>query len=555
MIQGTCSNAGKSLLVAGLCRVFADAGLRPAPFKAQNMALNSYVTENGEELGRAQALQALACGLPADVRMNPVLLKPQSDTGSQVVVMGRPVGHMRVEQYISYKDTAFTSVCSAYDSLAAESGLMVLEGAGSPAEINLQAHDIVNMRMAHYAQAPVLLVGDIDRGGVFAALVGTMALLPEADQARVAGFILNRFRGDASLLAPALDYTSQRTGKPFMGVVPWLPNLGLPEEDSVSFKLRVDCVGRSKSSKLCSPTVNSAVYQNIGTNIAEQAATLCLDIVLLDLPHISNATDIDPLDIEPDVRIRVVSSPLKLGHPDAIIIPGSKSTAADLQALRHSGMADTLLEAAARADGPILVGICGGLQMLGLEIHDPQGLESPCSRNLESPCSRGLESPSSRNLENSQSYDNKIPNAISGLGLLPLITTLGQDKILCRTQALHCLSNEQVYGYEIHHGHTHIAAGHEAKVRPCLLDSQGQCVGWEAVPEATGHSRVWGTYLHGLFDEDNFRRAFVDALRSRRNLPPLGRLTSYTLEPAINRLAQCLRENLDMEMIYRLVGK
>lgn len=522
MIQGTCSNAGKSLLVAGLCRIFADAGLRPAPFKAQNMALNSYVTENGEELGRAQALQALACGLPADVRMNPVLLKPASDTGSQVIVMGRAVGHMRVSQYISYKEEAFASVGRAYDSLAAESGLIVLEGAGSPAEINLQAHDIVNMRMAHYAQAPVLLVGDIDRGGVFAALVGTMALLPEADQDRVAGFILNKFRGDASLLTPALDYTTQRTGKPFAGVVPWLPNLGLPEEDSVGFKLRVDSNGRG-GNRLCSPTINPANGQASGTNIAEQAATLCLDIVLLDLPHISNATDIDPLDIEPDVRIRVVHSPQKLGHPDAIIIPGSKSTAADLQALRQNGMADALLTAAAQPDGPVLVGICGGLQMLGLEIHDPLGVESP--------------------------------HPIAGLGLLPLQTHLGQDKILCRTQARHCPSNEQVYGYEIHHGHTHAVAGQEEKVRPCLLDNQGQCVGWEAVPSGTDHSRVWGTYLHGIFDEDNFRRAFVDGLRSRKNLPPLGRMTSYTLEPALNRLAQCLRENLDMQMIYRLVGK
>lgn len=522
MIQGTCSNAGKSLLVAGLCRVFADAGLRPAPFKAQNMALNSYVTENGEELGRAQALQALACGLPADVRMNPVLLKPSSDTGSQVIVMGRPVGQMRVGQYISYKEEAFATVCRAYDSLAAEAGLMVLEGAGSPAEINLQAHDIVNMRMAHYAEAPVLLVGDIDRGGVFAALVGTMALLPKPDQDRVAAFILNKFRGDASLLAPALEYTTERTGKPFAGVVPWLPSLGLPEEDSVGFKLRVDSDGKSPS-RLCSPPASAAYNQDSGTNIAEQAATMCLDIVLLDLPHISNATDIDPLDIEPDVRIRVVSSPQKLGHPDAIIIPGSKSTAADLQALRQSGMADALLAAAAQPGGPVLVGICGGLQMLGLEIHDPLGLESPYP--------------------------------IAGLGLLPLLTTLGQDKVLCRTHAMHCPSREQVFGYEIHHGQTQAAAGQEDKVRPCLLDSEGHCVGWEAVPQGAGHSRVWGTYLHGVFDEDNFRRAFLDGLRSHKNLPSLGRVTSYTLEPALNRLAQCLRENLDMEMIYRLVGK
>lgn len=519
MIQGTCSNAGKSLIVAGLCRVFADAGLRPAPFKAQNMALNSYVTENGEELGRAQALQALACGLPADVRMNPVLLKPSSDTGSQVIVMGRAVGHMRVGEYIAFKEAAFASVSRAYDSLAAESGVMVLEGAGSPAEINLQAHDIANMRMAHYAQAPVLLVGDIDRGGVFAALVGTMALLPEADQQMVAGFILNKFRGDATLLAPALRYTTKRTGKPFAGVVPWLPDLGLPEEDSVSFKLRVNSDGGEGM------TLTVPHCQRCGSNVAEHAATLCLDIVLLDLPHISNATDITPLDMEPDVRVRVVSTVQKLGKPDAIIIPGSKSTSADLQALRQSGMADALLAAASQPDGPVIVGICGGLQMLGQEIHDPLAVE------------------------------NTQHTRIKALGLLALTTSMGQDKIVCRTQAVHSPSNEKVYGYEIHHGHTQIAAGQENTVRPCLLDTLGQCVGWEAVPTDAGHSRIWGSYLHGIFDEDGFRRAFVDALRSRKNLPPLGLVTPYTLEPALNRLAQSLRENLDMEMIFRLLGK
>lgn len=502
MIQGTCSNAGKSLLTAGLCRVFADAGLRPAPFKAQNMALNSFVTADGEELGRAQALQALACGLPPDIRMNPVLLKPCSDTGSQVIVMGRPVGHMRVSEYIRYKEQAFASVSRAYDSLAAEAGVMVLEGAGSPAEINLQAHDIVNMRMAHYARAPVLLAGDIDRGGVFAALVGTMALLPEADQRQVAGFILNKFRGDASLLTPALESISARTGKPFVGVVPWLPDLGLPEEDSVNFKLHV----------------------NTTTDARGDTPQAPVDIVLLDLPHISNATDIDPLRIEPDVRVRVVSRVEVLGQPDAIILPGSKSTLTDLRALRDSGMAEAVCAAHRRPGGPMVVGICGGLQMLGLEVHDPHSVESTA------------------------------PDPLPALGLLPLITVMGQDKILRRTQALHCGAGEQVRGYEIHHGHTSTAAGQEELVRPCLLDAQGQAIGWERLPAPNEKTNpVWGTYLHGIFDEDGFRRAFVDTLRSRKNLPPLGRLTAYTLEPALDRLAQCLREHLDMERIFQVL--
>lgn len=514
MIQGTCSNAGKSLLTAGLCRVFADAGLYPAPFKAQNMALNSFVTRNGEELGRAQALQALACGLEPDVRMNPVLLKPSSDTGSQVIIMGRAVGHMRVAEYIAYKEQAFAHVTRAYDSLAAESGVMVLEGAGSPAEINLQSHDIVNMRMAHYAGAPVLLAGDIDRGGVFAALVGTMALLPETDQQQVAGFVINKFRGDASLLAPALEYTTERTGKPFMGVVPWLPDLGLPEEDSMSFKLQV----------------NTGKEQTQGTHTDTPAQDKVIDIVLLDLAHISNATDIDPLAMEPDVRVRVVSKPEALGRPDAIIIPGSKSTCADLQTLRDSGMAAAVLAAAESPHGPVIVGICGGLQMMGLAVRDPLAIE-----NTQPDCN--VEAAAER----------------PALGLLALITVLGQDKILRRTTGHHVPSGESVRGYEIHHGRTHVATGQEDSVRACVCGADGTILGWESVPARAGTSRIWGTYLHGIFEEDTFRRAFVDSLRSHKHLPPLGQVTAYTLEPALDRLADCLRESLDMQAIFRLI--
>lgn len=510
MIQGTCSNAGKSLVTAGLCRIFAQDGLRPAPFKAQNMALNSFVTADGKELGRAQALQALACGLPPDVRMNPVLLKPSSDVGSQVIIMGKAVGHMRVAEYIAYKEQAFASVTQAYDSLAAQSGLMVLEGAGSPAEINLQAHDIVNMRMAHYADSPVLLVGDIDRGGVFAALVGTMVLLPEADQQKIAGFILNKFRGDASLLTPAFTAITQRTGKPFLGVLPWVSHHGLPEEDSVSFKLHVD-------SPHPSPTDSPPP----------------VDIVLLDLPHISNATDIDALRVEPDVLVRVVASPTHLGQPDAIIIPGSKNTRADMQYLWDSGMAAALLrlvqaDHAAPPHPLTIVGICGGLQMLGLSLCDPLGVENTQKATPDSP----------------------------GLGLLPLITTLGQDKILRRTHGTHLPSGGKVCGYEIHHGQTHIASGMESQVRVTLHTATGAPLGWEsqAQPQSpTPQARIWGTYLHGIFDEDGFRRAFVDEIRAHKGLPPVGQTTPYTLEPALDRLALCLRQNLDMKAIYRLL--
>lgn len=306
MLQGTSSNAGKSILTAAFCRILLQDGYRVAPFKAQNMALNSHVTADGLELGRAQAVQAAACRLDVDVRMNPVLLKPNSDTGSQVVVMGRPVGNMRVREYMAYKPVAFDAARAAYDSLAADVDVMVLEGAGSPAEVNLKAHDIVNMAMARHAEAKVLLVGDIDRGGVFASLVGTMELLDPWERDLVAGFVLNKFRGDATLLSPAYDVVTGRTGKPFLGVVPWLHDLGLPDEDSVSF--RETLAGRA-------PDV--------------PAGGGMLDIVLVDLPHISNFTDLDALRREPDVAVRVVRSPEQLGSPDAIILPGSKNTLGD----------------------------------------------------------------------------------------------------------------------------------------------------------------------------------------------------------------------------------
>lgn len=359
MVQGTCSNAGKSLLAAALCRLLARRGLRVAPFKAQNMALNSFVTSDGKEMGRAQVLQAAACGLAPDVRMNPVLLKPTSNTGSQVIVLGEPVGQMRVGEYLRYKPTAWKAVRRAYDSLAAGMDVMVLEGAGSPAEINLKAHDIVNMRMARHAGALVALVADIDRGGAFAALAGTMALLTRAERCRVGGFILNKFRGDASLLDPALSMLQRRTGKPFWGVVPMLENLRLPEEDSVSFKQGL------------TPGLVSGLHAG-----APEAGLL--DIVVPDLPHLSNATDLDALRDEPGVRLRIVRSAEHWGAPHAVILAGSRNTVDDLRFLQRSGLAQCVRDFASQCQQlgrGAVVGICGGLQMLGAEIADPLGLE------------------------------------------------------------------------------------------------------------------------------------------------------------------------------------
>ncbi|UZP65864.1 cobyric acid synthase [Desulfovibrio mangrovi] len=493
MLQGTSSNAGKSVLTAALCRILLQDGYSVAPFKAQNMALNSFVTPDGREIGRAQAVQAAACRLEPDARMNPVLLKPSSDTGSQVIVMGRVVGNMRVKEYVSFKPEAFRTVQMAYDSLAAEHDVMVLEGAGSPAEINLKAHDIVNMQMARYADARVLLVGDIDRGGVFASLVGTMELLDPWERELVVGFVLNRFRGDASLLDPALIYTTQKTGKPFFGVVPHVPELGLPEEDSVSFK------------------------EAMGRTVVKQGA--CVDVALIDLPHIANFTDMDALSCEPDVQIRGVRSPESLGHPDCIILPGSKNTLGDLAWLRSTGLAEAVTALAAGDAAPEIVGICGGLQMLGRSVEDPLQVESA---DRATDC--------------------------DGLGLLNVHTVMGQDKVLTRVSGTHTGFDLPVNGYEIHHGRTLMGEG--AGVAPCVVLQDGMAIGY-----SSSDGMVWGTYLHGLFDSDEFRRAFVDRLRFRKGESPLGRVVApYSLDPALDRLAAVVREALDMQAVYRVLG-
>ncbi len=529
MVQGTCSNAGKSILAAAFCRIFLQDGLRVAPFKAQNMALNSCVTPDGLEMGRAQAVQAAACRLDPDVRMNPVLLKPCSDVGSQVIVMGRPVGVMRVRQYVDYKPQARDAAFAAYDSLAAEHDVMVIEGAGSPAEINLKAHDIVNMAMARHAGARVLLVGDIDRGGVFAALVGTMELLEDWERNHVAGYLLNKFRGDASLLDPALDFMRERTGRPVLGVVPYLRDLGLPEEDSVTFKEGL-------------PGLRDLSGLRDG---AAAGGDDVVDIVLVDLPHISNFTDVDALRGEPDVRLRVARTPADLAAPDgrmpdAVILPGSKNTTGDLRALRANGMADALASLARKPDGPVVAGICAGLQMLGLCVADPLGLEGG-----------GTE---------------------QGLGLLPVRTELAAEKTLRRTAGMHPRSGLPVVGYEIRHG---ITVGAEAgkgdrpgqgrvdgsfgepglsddaaAAFPVLLREDGGPLGW-----ATHGGRVWGTSLHGVFDADGFRRYFLDDVRVRRGLDPLGRVVApYSLDPALDRLADAVRAAVDMDAIYDMLA-
>jgi adenosylcobyric acid synthase len=487
MIQGTSSNAGKSVLTAALCRILFQEGVRVAPFKAQNMSLNSFVTQDGGEMGRAQVVQAQACRLEPDVRMNPVLLKPNSDTGCQVIVNGQPVGNMRVGEYVRYKPEAFAAAKQCYDALAAEFDAIVLEGAGSPGEVNLKSHDIVNMRMAEHAAAPVLVAGDIDRGGVFASFVGTMEVLEPWERRLVAGWIVNRFRGDASLLGPALEYTLRHTGRPVLGVVPYLPELGLPEEDSVEFKSR-------------------ALDPRAG-------AGACVEIAVLDLPHISNFTDFDAFRIEADVRLRIVRAADELESPDAVILPGSKNTLADLAYLRRSGLAARLAMLAQEGKTEI-VGICGGLQMLGREISDPLAVESTLAS------SRGLE-------------------------LLNADTVMAAGKTLRRETARHDGSGFEVTGYEIHHGQTSYDG-----CEPWFTGPDGRIVGI-----ASADHRIWGTYLHGVFDADAFRRWFIDHLRVRRGVAPVGEVIArYDIQPALDRLACAVREHVRIDEIFRIMG-
>jgi len=499
MFQGTNSNAGKSVLATAFCRMLLQDGYRVAPFKSQNMSLNSFVTLDGRELGRAQATQAMACRLEPDARMNPVLLKPTSDVGSQVVVLGRPVGNMDVKSYVAYKPQAFAQAKAAYDSLAAENEVMVIEGAGSPAEINLKAHDIVNMTMAAHAGATVLLVADIDRGGAFAALVGTMELLAPWERKLIQGFVLNRFRGDASLLEPALVATTERTGKPFLGVVPYIRDLGLPEEDSVSFK-----EAPARTCEPCDGVLGGTV-----------------EIVLVDLPHISNFTDFDALRAEPDVRLRVARSAADLDGPppDAVILPGSKSTIADLETLVRSGLA-ARIEALAATGRTEIVGVCGGYQMLGASIVDATAVESAAD----------------------------LGGIIPGLGLLAVATRFESEKILGRTTATHLPSGSTLSGYEIHHGRTELLD--PAAATAVVMAADGAVLG-----HAAASGRVWGSYLHGLFDDDSFRRWFVDRLRTAKGLPPVGRtLASCDLEPALDRLAAIVRAAIDWKRLYALLG-
>ncbi|EMN5860164.1 cobyric acid synthase [Pluralibacter gergoviae] len=493
MLQGTASDVGKSVLVAGLCRIFRQDGLRTAPFKSQNMALNSGITPDGKEMGRAQIFQAEAAGIAPDVRMNPVLLKPTSDRKAQVVLMGKVATSMDAVSYHAYKPRLRAQILEVYASLRQEYEVMVLEGAGSPAEINLRDRDIVNMGMAEMAQCPVLLVADIDRGGVFASIYGTLALLQEEERARVKGVIINKFRGDVALLESGIGQIEALTGVPVLGVMPWL-EVDLEDEDGVALQ--------------------QGKYLRTGDRD--------IDIAVVQIPHISNFTDFNALAAQPDVRVRYVRRPEELAGADLIILPGSKNTLGDLVWLRESGMAHAAVRA--NRDGVPVMGICGGYQMLGETIVD----------EVES----GL-------------------GTQPGLGLLDIVTRFSHCKTTTSVEGrmaalsgwLAPASDLPVKGYEIHMGDTTLAPGGAPAL---MLEKAG-----EFVPDGTlsEDGLVVGTYLHGLFDSDAFTRAVVDSLRQRKGLGPLNAAVDYAAykEAQFDILADAMRRHIDIARIYQIM--
>ncbi|MCE5312621.1 MAG: cobyric acid synthase [Nitrospiraceae bacterium] len=502
MILGTGSGAGKSLIAAALCRIFSDMGINTAPFKAQNMALNSFVTADGGEIGRAQALQAEAARIEPTTDMNPVLLKASGEIGSQVVIHGRVHSTMKAREYYAFKDTAWEAVTASYNRLAKKHDLIVMEGAGSPAEINLMSEDIVNIRAAKHAKAPAILVGDIDKGGVFASLYGTVKLLGR-DAKVIKGFLINKFRGDMSILEPGLKMISELTKKPVLGVLPYIHEIGLPEEDGLALNQRTDIRRQSTEGRIGLQQV--------------------VKIVVVRLRYISNFTDFDALGFEPDVHLIYSTNPSDIESADILIIPGSKNTAADLALLKETGLDQSVINAYKK--GVQVIGICGGYQMLGKRLLDPDSIES-----------------------NQKEMD--------GIGLLDIVTTFSRkkttrqvDALLCDNSIVRCNSAEDklhLRGYEIHMGESSGSTG-LFSITPLGSDDK--------ISDGAFNHNCWGTYIHGIFDNDAFRRAVINKALAAKGIAPLASGINYlqTRDAAINRLASCVKENIDMDYIRKLV--
>ncbi len=500
MIQGTGSGVGKSVLCAALCRIFYQDGLSVAPFKSQNMSLNSFVTRDGLEMARSQVVQAEAAGIEPSVDMNPILLKPSSDTACQVILQGKVAGNYSADAYGRYVHDAWTAVCDSYQRLARQYEVILIEGAGSPAEINLKDRDIVNMRTAEMAHAPVLLAADIDKGGVFASLIGTLELLEPHERRRIKGFLINKFRGDVSLLAPGLDFLEKRTGIPVLGVIPYFKDIYIQEEDGV-------------------------VLENSGSRESQSAIRNPqseIEIVVLHLPHISNFTDLDALAAEPGVQVRYTREPAELKGADVVVIPGSKNTISDLLYLRETGLEQGIREYAAA--GGMVIGICGGYQMLGLTINDPF------------------------------MTDGDMREA-DGMGLLPVTTVMQKEKQTVQVEARTLASalwdgNIELRGYEIHMGRT--------KKKPGVLPAFQVRYADESREDGAQSQdlRVWGTYLHGLFDSDAFRKSFLNGVRRHKGMAA-SPVSSYEQlkQDGFEKLAATVRASIDMQKIHAILQR
>jgi len=485
LVAGTHSDAGKSVVVAGICRWLAREGISAAPFKAQNMALNSFVTREGEEIGRAQAAQAAAAGIAPEAAMNPVLLKPSTED-TQVIVRGRPLATASARSYQGMKKDLLPIVLESLEDLRSRFDVVVCEGAGSPAEINLRESDLANMGLARAANLPVILVGDIDRGGLFASLYGTLALLSPEDQALVAGFLVNKFRGDPAVLAPGLERLDRLTGRPFIGTLPYLSGLGIDGEDSLALDVP----------RAMKPPLGRAV----------------LRVAVARLGRISNFTDFDPLSHEPGVRVRFTESPVEILEADLAVLPGTKATVADLEGLRSRGLDGAFRERARR--GLPTLGVCGGYQMLGGRILD--GIESG-------------------------------EGEVLGLGLLPVQTVFGEEKVLARPEGrAPGFGDAAVSGYEIHHGRVHRFGGEPLFAPGPLVngDTEGCRVGV-----------TLGTTWHGIFESDSFRRTFLSWVARERGLDWMPGDESFAArrEAQLEKLGDLVAENVDREALLRLV--
>ncbi len=488
MVQGTMSNAGKSIITAGLCRIFKQDGYKVAPFKSQNMALNSFITKDGLEMGRAQVVQAEASGIEPDVRMNPILLKPTNDKGSQVIVNGEVIGNIGAQNYYKFKKELRKDVEKAYADLSAEYDIIVIEGAGSPAEINLNDDDFVNMGMAKIADAPVLLVGDIDRGGVFASLYGTVKLLPETDQDMIKGLVINKFRGDLEILKPGLKQIEDIIEKPILGVVPYL-DVDIEDEDSLSSRLK------------------------------DNDMVKLIDIAVIYTPRISNFTDFNALERFEFTSVRYVRSVSDLGNPDLIIIPGTKNTMSDLLWMRQCGLEAKILKM--NSNGTPVIGICGGYQMMGKTISDPEGLEHG--------------------------------GDIRGMGLLNTSTVFEKQKTRTRVTGtvnkisgyFENLTGAKFAGYEIHNGESD-NEGSE------LLDLDNK------VRDGSYNGKSLGCYVHGIFDEGDFSEKLMDILLAEKGVDKettLNMTFADYKEKQYDSLADGLRENLDIDKIYEILNE